>query len=172
MYAVQKGAFVAAAMGNDGDGGSIEYPAGYSSIQGLMAVGAVGKSKARAYYSSTGGHLEVVAPGGSDQDGATADDAGVVWQVTLRRGDQDPFVSPRPRFDRYVEAGYMGTSMATPHVVALGALLMSQGVTDPRAVEAIIKATALDLGPVGRDAQYGYGLIQARAALFGLGIAR
>lgn len=62
--------------------------------------------------------------------------------------------------------------MATAHVSALAALLFSQGVTNPRAIEAAIRRSALDLGPSGRDNQYGYGLIQARTAIFGLGAAR
>jgi serine protease len=60
--------------------------------------------------------------------------------------------------------------MATPHVSALAALLMSQGITDPKMVEAMIKASAKDLGTPGRDDEYGAGLIQPRTALFGLGI--
>jgi serine protease len=62
--------------------------------------------------------------------------------------------------------------MATAHVSGLAALLVSQGVTDPKAIEAILKSSATDLGPTGRDDQYGYGLINARAALRGLGLAR
>ena len=39
-------------------------------------------------------------------------------------------------------------------------------------VEALIKASARDLGTPGRDNEYGYGLIQPRAALLGMGLAR
>ena len=60
--------------------------------------------------------------------------------------------------------------MATPHVAATAALLMSQGITDPKTIEAAIKAFALDLGPAGRDDEFGYGLVQPRGALFGWGI--
>jgi hypothetical protein len=62
--------------------------------------------------------------------------------------------------------------MATPHVAAAAALLVSQGIRDPRAIEAVLKSTAKDLGAAGRDDQYGFGLVQPRTALFGLGIAR
>lgn len=60
--------------------------------------------------------------------------------------------------------------MASPHVAGIAALLVSQGVTRPAAVEALIRATARDLGSPGRDDLYGYGLIQPRAALRGLGV--
>jgi hypothetical protein len=50
--------------------------------------------------------------------------------------------------------------------------LIDQGITDPRAVEAAIKRFANDLGPAGRDNEYGYGLIDPRATLRGLGLAR
>jgi subtilisin family serine protease len=172
-YAVSKGAFVAVAMGNAfEDGNPIEYPARYASnIDGVMSVGAVGKSSTRAYYSSTGGHLEVVAPGGNNRDGG-GEDEGYVWQVTLHPDDSDPLLTAVPRFDRYAEVGYIGTSMAAPHVSALAALLMSQGITDPKIIEGAIAASAKDLGSSGRDDEYGAGLIQPRAALFGLGIRR
>jgi serine protease len=68
--------------------------------------------------------------------------------------------------------GYTGTSMAAPHVAATAALLMSQGITSPKAIEAAIKAFALDLGTKGRDDQFGYGLVQPRAALFGVGAVK
>jgi subtilisin family serine protease len=173
LYAIDQGAFITTAMGNEYEFGNRQhFPAGYApAIDGLMSVGAVGKSRARAYYSSTGNHLEIVAPGGNDLDVGGEDD-GFVWQVSLFPPDQNPLFSPRPRFDRYVAVGYIGTSMATPHVSAAAALLMSQGIRDPRAIEAVIRATALDLGPAGKDDQYGFGLIQPRTALFGRGIAR
>ena len=62
--------------------------------------------------------------------------------------------------------------MSSPHVAGVAALLMSQGVTDPAAVEALIKRTARDLGATGRDNEYGFGLVQPRPALFGFGLAR
>src|SRR5678816_415631 len=107
----------------------------------------------------------------SDRTPGSGEDSGVIWQSTLRFTDQDPSVII-PRFDRYNAIGYQGTSMAAPHVSALAALLRSQGVTDPKAIEAIIRATAKDLGDKGKDPSFGYGLIQPRAALFGRGLIR
>ena len=39
-------------------------------------------------------------------------------------------------------------------------------------IEAILEQTATDLGATGRDNEYGYGLINARAALRGMGLAK
>ena len=61
---------------------------------------------------------------------------------------------------------YDGTSMATPHVSAVAALVWS---ADPTATNAEIRdalvATAEDLGDTGRDTSYGYGLVQTANAL-------
>jgi subtilisin family serine protease len=62
--------------------------------------------------------------------------------------------------------------MATPHVSGFAALLMQQGITSPAAVEAAMEQFATDLGQSGKDDQYGYGLINPRASLRGLGLAR
>ena len=68
--------------------------------------------------------------------------------------------------------GYIGTSQATPHVAGVAAMLMQQGITDPAAVEAALEKFATDLGDPGRDPLYGFGLIEARNTLRGLGIAK
>ena len=60
---------------------------------------------------------------------------------------------------------YQGTSMAAPHVSGAAALLISNGVTDPDRVREAIEKTAKDIGSRGRDDEYGWGLINVRAAL-------
>jgi serine protease len=61
---------------------------------------------------------------------------------------------------------YDGTSMATPHVSGVAALVWSHGTswTNVQIREAL-QASAKDLGAAGRDNYYGYGLVQAKAAL-------
>ena len=54
----------------------------------------------------------------------------------------------------------------------LAALLISQGINKPAAVEALIAQSAKDLGAAGRDNNFGAGLIQPRAALRGFGVVR
>lgn len=172
-YAVGKGAFVATAGGNEfEEGNPTEFPAADGpSIDGLMTVAATNRSNNRAFYSNTGSHIEIAAPGGDSRDQSSG--TGVIWQSTLLFTDQDPRVGFfTPRFDRYQEIGYQGTSMATPHVCGLAALMVSRGITSPTAIEAIIKRTAKDLGTSGKDTSFGYGLIQPRSALFGVGVVR
>jgi len=63
-----------------------------------------------------------------------------------------------------------GTSMATPHVSAVAALVWSYDTSLTNVeIRNALTATAQDLGASGRDVYYGYGLVQARAALEYLG---
>jgi hypothetical protein len=67
-----------------------------------------------------------------------------------------------------------GTSMASPHVAGTAALVISAGVTDTNGngrvndeVRSILGSTAHDLGTAGRDTWYGFGLVDAAAAVAG-----
>jgi serine protease len=161
--AVQAGVVVVAAAGNEGRG-TISFPATLSNV---IAVGAVDARKERAPYSNFGPELDVVAPGGNldrDDDGDGRPD-GVLQQT----------FDPDTAFflGRYDDFGYFfvtGTSQATPHVAALAALLVRQGITNPAAVKAAIEQTAEDLGAPGRDDTFGHGLIRPSVALTGLGL--
>jgi len=126
----------------------------------VLAVGSVGYDKVRVGYSDFGPQLELVAPGGDtnvDLNGDGYPDG--ILQQTFRGNVTD--------FSYYF---YEGTSMAAPHVSAVAALLFAR---DPAAnaqrVREVMESTALDLGPPGRDNDYGYGLVQAADALAALG---
>ena len=175
-YAVSQGAFVSIAAGNDFlDGNPIERPADVApQIEGAVAVGAVGRDLARARYSSTGSYVELAAPGGDTSRGGTE---AAILQQTYDLDFVETFLDGpsgyrAPRFDVFAYEFFQGTSMAAPHVSGFAALLMQQGITSPAAIEAIMKRYATDLGSAGRDNEYGYGLINPRASLRGMGLAK
>ncbi|MFZ4573511.1 MAG: S8 family serine peptidase [Phycisphaerales bacterium] len=65
-------------------------------------------------------------------------------------------------------AAFSGTSMATPHVAGVVALLVGSrepGVLSPAVLRQAIEATAQDLGDPGRDDLFGHGLARADLAL-------
>ncbi|HEY2904880.1 MAG TPA: S8 family serine peptidase [Vicinamibacterales bacterium] len=175
-YAVGKGAFIALAGGNDfEDGNPTEVLAEIASrVPGAVSVAAVDKNKAHAFYSSTGPWIELAAPGGSFRG---FDATGGILQQTLDLDLVDTFDAPpeqfsAPRFDSLAYFYFTGTSQATPHVSGVAAMLMQQGITNPGAIEAALERFALDLGSPGRDNTFGFGLVQARDALRGLGLVR
>ncbi|MDF1514880.1 MAG: S8 family serine peptidase, partial [Anaerolineae bacterium] len=91
------------------------------------------------------------------------------YLVANNLGSIGDVVSISSKPDSGYEA-WNGTSMATPHVSGVAALLWS---SDPSLTNADIRAamnqTALDLGVAGRDNAYGYGLVQAYDAWLYLG---
>jgi serine protease len=140
-----------------------------------VSVAAVDRSKSHAYYSSSGSYIELAAPGGSERGYPGV--SGFVLQQTFDYNFTDTFLLPpaqfvAPRFDVFAYVGYIGTSMAAPHVAGVAAMLMQQGITDPAAIEDLLEKTAVDLGKAGRDDDFGFGLVDARAALRGLGLAK
>jgi serine protease len=163
--AVAAGIVVVAAAGNESRA-TVAFPA---SLANVIAVGAVDGRKQKAPYSNFGAALDVMAPGGDlDRDD---DDDGRPDGVLQQTFDPDTAA----RFRRYDDFAFFfveGTSQATPHVSAMAALLVKQGITDPAAVKAAIESTAEDLGAPGRDDTFGWGLIRPSAALTGLGFGR
>jgi serine protease len=163
--AVEAGIVVVAAAGNEGSG-SISFPA---TLPNVIAVGGLDASKRRAPYSNFGPELDVVAPGGDiNRDDDNDGNPDGVLQQTFDPDTAFFF----GRFDDFAYFFVTGTSQATPHVAALAALLVRQGITDPAAVQAAIEQSAEDLGSPGRDNNFGHGLIRPSEALKGLGLNR
>ncbi|NVJ25228.1 peptidase S8 [Myxococcus sp. AM011] len=150
-YARKKGVTVVAAAGNGGRA-RVEFPAAYP---GAVAVSAVGPDGSLAPYSSYGKELDISAPGGDKRKG----DEGGILQNTI--DPRDP--------SRSVYASYQGTSMATPHVAAVAAMLYAAGAKTPDAVEKALYAGAAKVADQAWTEQYGHGLLNAEASLASLG---
>ncbi len=153
--AYRAGILVVASAGNSSRS-SLDYPAAYPQV---LAVGATNATFGLAYYSNHTSDM-VVAPGGDLRVDATGD------------GYADGVLQ------QYIDGNYwflQGTSMATPHVSGIAALVLAQGRSrgvlpdkGPARVDwlkSIITSTTLDLGSPGQDSTYGYGLVRAENAL-------
>ena len=153
-YAHGRGVTIVCASGNDGSATTVSYPAAYDDY--CIAVGATRYDEAVAGYSNRGASLDLTAPGGDtsvDQNGDGYVD-GVLQQT---------FGSSPTDFGYYF---YQGTSMATPHVSGVVALLLAQDATrTPAEIRSILQATAKDKGASGWDPNYGWGILDAAAAL-------
>jgi len=118
-----RGAVVVVAAGNSAVNVSNASPANCS---GVVAVAATGRTGGRASYSNFGTLIDVAAPGG---DGAS----GVLSTLNTGTG--------APASDSY--AAYQGTSMATPHVAGVAALMLAVNTNlTPDEIESKLKSTA------------------------------
>ena len=125
-----------ASAGNSGSCTPSGDTVGYPAKFGsVMAVAATSSSNVRACFSSTGPAVEISAPGVSIN--------------STRRGGGYVLMS--------------GTSMASPHVAGVAALLMAGPLTNVEARQQLLD-TADDLGAAGWDELYGFGLVDADEA--------
>jgi len=127
-----------ASAGNSGICVGTGESVGYpAAFSSVIAVAATDSNNLRACFSSTGADVEISAPG--------------VSITSTRMGGG------------YVV--YSGTSMASPHVAGVAALVIASGVSSHTEVRQRLQQTADDLGAAGRDALYGFGLVDADEAV-------
>ena len=139
QYAWDNDIVLIGAADNDNQG-TIAYPAKFNTV---ICVGAIDQNDERCDYpgwwgSNWGPEMELVAPGH-------------MIQSTVMDDDYD---------------SYDGTSMATPHVAGVAALIKShQSILSNSEIRDIMVESADDLGPNGWDVEYGHGKVNAYAAL-------
>ena len=140
--AVSRGTTVVVAAGNDASNVSGSLPANCANVIAVAATTSVG---AKASYSNFGTGIDVSAPGSSILS-------------TLNSGTTTPGSASY--------ASYNGTSMASPHVAGVVALVQSVAPTalTPAAVETLLKNTARAL-PGACSGGCGAGIVNADAAV-------
>jgi serine protease len=143
-----RGASVIVAAGNENRNASLSSPGNCS---GVVTVASVNRSGGRSYFSNYGSVVEVAAPGGDVRASASN---GIL--STLNAGSRSPGA------DAY--AFYQGTSMATPHVVGVVALMLSAKPSlTPDQVSSILQSTARAFPAT--CSQCGSGIVNASAAV-------
>lgn len=136
------GGMLLVAAAGNAGNSSFSYPASYSAV---MSVAAVNSSKARASFSQYNSQVEISGPG----------------------------VSVNSTYKNKTYSSLSGTSMASPHVAGVAALVWSQHRNCSAAkIRAALNATAEDRGTAGRDTQYGWGIVRAKAAVDYLNVNR
>ncbi|MEU5391062.1 S8 family peptidase [Streptomyces tibetensis] len=128
--AVNRGTTVVVAAGNENQNVSNASPANCNNV---IAVAATNRAGSRASYSNYGSLVDIAAPGGETR---TSTANGIL--STLNSGTKTP------SSENY--ASYQGTSMATPHIAGLVALMKSaNSALTPAQIESAVKANARPL---------------------------
>ena len=153
-YAYNNGVTMVCSAGNNSTD-LPNYPASYPiciSVSGVRYDLTIGD------YSNYGTEIDICAPGGDLNVDQNLD--GYPDGILQQSHDGTNFTS----FNLFLGRG---TSWAAAHVSGVVALMqsMSGGILSPTQVDQILKQTALDLGDIGWDPYYGYGLINANSAV-------
>ncbi|GEC03794.1 extracellular protease [Streptomyces spinoverrucosus] len=128
--AVNRGTTIVVAAGNDNDNVANHSPGNCNNV---ISVAATNRSGAKASYSNYGSLVDISAPGGQTSTGT----ANGIYS-TLNSGTRTPST------ESY--AYYQGTSMATPHIAGLAALMESaKSSLTPAQIESAIKSNARPL---------------------------
>jgi Subtilase family len=151
--AVASGLTIVSSAGN----ASNSLPHFPSDYPGVIKVSALGPTKKLASYSNFGGPVAIAAPGGD---------------TALRGQAADGVYSTFPVAGSLLGRNYgfiEGTSMASPHVAGVCALLLAAGVPrDPARVKAVLQDSADVLDEIPNKAggnKYGAGLVNPYRAL-------
>jgi serine protease len=145
-YAISKGVLVVAAAGNGGPTAPPSYPAAYPDV---LAVGAVNQNLTIASFSNVGEYVDVVAPGVG------------IWSTCSGPSNACTTTDGDPNYE-----SLSGTSMAAPFVSGLAALIFAMDANLARTdVASIITSSSIDKGVSGFDQVFGYGLVNAPAAI-------
>lgn len=139
-YAHSKGVTIIAAAGNENTEG-VSYPARYPHVIGVSAFGPNGE---KAPYSNYGAGVDISAPGGSESGG--------ILQETIAENGEGVFLA------------LQGTSMASPHVAGVAALIKATGVKEPEEILQILQHSARVIPEDGLN-YYGAGQLNAEAAV-------
>jgi serine protease len=170
-FAARRGVVVVGAAGNF-ERAAVSYPARAPTV---IAIGATTEHACRARYSNVGRSIDLVAPGGGRDDPEDATCAkGLpegrdIYQTTFPWAGLQNAPRGSSSYRRFgLPSGFIGTSMAAPHVSAAAALVIASGIVGPdptpQAVQERLQATAIDAGVPGYDEAYGYGRLDAAAA--------
>jgi serine protease AprX len=160
--ASKKGLISVFAAGNDGPGKNT-VAEGPNRLESVITVAAACKSSDScgkgkiADFSSRGPQVDIAAPGDN------------IYSTLARASAFGPIGSHNPpggQADAIDYVGLSGTSMATPHVAGIVALMLDANPKLKRAqVEKILIKTSVDRGQDGFDTSWGYGMVDAYSAV-------
>lgn len=155
QYAWGKGAICVISAGNNDPkkGNGFPTSVAFATVPGIV-VTALDRNGTKAGYARGVGAAMwgIAAPGGGGVAGHSQDDILSTWWLSGRT-------------DGYAFAA--GTSMAAPHVAAVVAILRSRGVSKDDVIKRL-RQSSKDIGDPGEDDVYGWGALDAAAAVAGL----